>query len=83
MCASCKLPSGGKAKEYDKILKVSLPSDVVPKKKVLGKLTEEERNDFVELFELYDTDESVYVDIFEFKVSSLSFTPGQVSFAVN
>ena len=56
---------------------------MVPKKKVLGKLTEEERDDFVELFELYDTDESGYVDIFEFKVSSLSFTPGQVSFAVN
>ena len=77
------MPSGGKAKEYDKILKVSLPSDVQPKKKVLGKLTEEEKDDFVELFELYDTDESGYVDIFEFKVSSLSFTPGQVSFAVN
>ena len=58
---------GGTKKEYEKIIKVSLPGDVKPKKKVLGQLTQEEKDDFEELFALYDTDESGFVDIFEFK----------------
>ncbi|QDZ23992.1 hypothetical protein HOP50_12g65320 [Chloropicon primus] len=58
---------GGKEAQYDKILKISLPSQVQAKKRVLGKLTEQERGDFIELFSLYDLDESGHVDIFEFK----------------
>ena len=38
-----------------------------PKKRVLGKLSQEEVDDFTVLFEMYDTDESGQVDIFEFK----------------
>ena len=33
----------------------------------MGSLTEEEKEDCIELFNLYDTDESGHVDIFEFK----------------
>ncbi len=58
---------GGRDKEYEKIIKCSLPSKVVPKRKVLGKLTQDEINEFRELFELFDTDQSGQVDIFEFK----------------
>ena len=63
---SCLFPSG-KDSQYDKIIKISLPGQTEVKRTVLGKLTQEDKDDFEELFGLYDLDESGHVDIFEFK----------------